>query len=539
MSMKACEQLIIPFTEYSATKNLKNLAKEPINLTKDKDLNIQRLTKFSAQACNYQLLYGTECINEEILDNLFELADEAQVLKKMKKMQEGEITNYIQGYSSDNRPVLHTATRDFFAQRTLSPIANQASLKALKEISKLKNFIQKNNHDYHFTDLVVIAIGGSNLGPHSHYLALKYLSLPHRHVHFVTNLDPDSITSLIHGLDLKKTLVLVMSKSGTTLETATNESFIRQYFHNQALDSSKHFISVSTEGSPLDDQTKYLECFYIWNWVGGRFSTSSMMGGVLLAFAFGFEVFWEFLQGAHAMDQVALSSDTNKNLPLLGALLGIWNRNFLNYGALAIVPYSHALKHYPAHIQQVDMESNGKCVDQQGNNLDFETGPLIFGEAGTSAQHSFFQLLHQGTTIIPVEFIGFKECQRGQDHLLNSTTSQQKLLANLFAQSIALAQGKSDQNPNKLFPGNRPSHMLLGEKLTPYALGSLLAYYEHKVAFQGFIWGINSFDQEGVQLGKELATKFIYNFAIQNGSKDKRELTHPLGDTFLNFLKKL
>lgn len=232
------------------------------------------------------------------------------------------------------------------------------------------------------------------------------------------------------------------------------------------------------------------------------------------------------------MDKAALHKDISKNLPLLGALLGIWNRNFLNYPVLAVVPYSQALWRYAAHIQQVDMESNGKRIDQRGNPVDFATGPIVIGEPGTAAQHSFYQLLHQGTDTVPLELFGFKESQYDYDLNVKGTTSQQKLLANLFAQSIALATGKQSSNPNTVFPGNRPSHLILGKKLTPFSLGALLAYFEHKFAFQGFIWGINSFDQEGVQLGKELANKIIERFQGTGAP-------YPLGDTYLGFLDRL
>jgi len=231
------------------------------------------------------------------------------------------------------------------------------------------------------------------------------------------------------------------------------------------------------------------------------------------------------------MDKVALNKDTSKNIPLVAALLGIWNHNFLNILTKVVVPYSRALSRYAAHIQQVDMESNGKTIDRNGDLVDFSTGPIVWGEPGTNAQHSFYQLLHQGTDPQAIEMIGFKEGQTGQDIELEGTTSQQKLLANLFAQVIALAEGQRDKNPNKYFPGNRPSHILLCKKVTPRTLGALFAFFEHKVAFQGFIWNINSFDQEGVQLGKVLAKKVLKSFV----KKDE----FPLGDAFLSHLETL
>ncbi len=257
-----------------------------------------------------------------------------------------------------------------------------------------------------------------------------------------------------------------------------------------------------------------------------------MVGGVVLGFTLGFDNYLKLLEGASAMDKIALEKKEEANLPLVAALLSIWNRNFLKYPTLAIVPYSEALIRFPAHLQQCDMESNGKSINKSGEFIDYSTGPIIWGEIGTNGQHSFFQLLHQGTDIVPVEFIGFKESQYGKDLKVKETSSHQKLLANLFAQSIALGTGKKDDNPNKCFLGNKPNHIILMDKLTPYNMGALLAFYEHKITFEGFIWGINSFDQEGVQLGKVLANKFL------SLMKDPKE-TFPLGEAYLDEISSL
>ena len=387
-----------------------------------------------------------------------------------------------------------------------------------------------------FTDLIQVAIGGSDLGPRAHYIALQHLLKKGRRVHFISNVDPDDAATILNSVDLKKTLVLIVSKSGSTLETLSNDELVRARFKAQGLKPEEHFVSITGEGSLLDNRKKFLECFYMWDWIGGRYSTTSMVGGVMLSFAFGFDIYWEFLKGVNSMDKAVLSKDMKNNLPLLGALLSVWNRNFLNYPTIALIPYSQALSRYSAHIQQVEMESNGKHIDQHGHRVNFETGPIIWGEPGTNGQHSFFQLIHQGTAIIPLEFIGFKESQWGQDNVLNGTTSQEKLLSNLFAQSLALATGQKSDNPNKEFDGNRPSHILLGSKLTPYALGALLGYFEHKVAFEGFVWGINSFDQEGVQLGKVLANKIIDRFAAKSGKAKDKVSEFPLGDAYLKHL---
>lgn len=519
------------FLNYPATQKLQKLALQPFDLTKEGHLNPDRINAFIAEACGYRFLYGTERITEEVLTTLIQLSQEAHIKEKMIKMQSGEVVNTIHGFPSENRPALHTATRDFFQDPNPSQTAIEATKEAKKEIDKLSTFMAKIDAENKFTDLLCIGIGGSDLGPRAHYIALKYFKKKNRNAHFISNIDPDETVLAMEGLDLAKTLVLVISKTGTTIETRSNEEFVKEHFIRVKLKPEDHFISITAKGGPMDDPSRYLECFYIWDWVGGRYSTTSMIGGVMLSFAFGFELYWEFLRGVNAMDKVALKDDLKANLPMLGALLAIWNRNFLHCPTLAIIPYSQALGRYPAHIQQLEMESNGKRIDKSGQPNEFETSMVIWGEPGTNAQHSFYQFIHQGTDTIPLEFIGFKESQSGEDSTFEGTTLQQKLLSNLFAQSIALATGQKNENPNKFFPGNRPSHILLGKQLTPYSLGALLGYYENKTAFEGFLWGINSFDQEGVQLGKVLAQQLLHCFnPISNQPK------YPLGDTFIKQL---
>jgi glucose-6-phosphate isomerase len=281
--------------------------------------------------------------------------------------------------------------------------------------------------------------------------------------------------------------------------------------------------------TPMDDPRRYLERFYLWDYVGGRYSATSMVGGLLIAFGVSYEAFHELCKGAHAMDVAALNKNLDENPALMLALIGIWNHNFLSYPTVAVIPYSQMLFRFPAHLQQCDMESNGKSTTVDGKKCSFETGPIIWGEPGTNAQHSFYQLIHQGRAIVPMEFIGFAESQSGVDFEWQGTTSQQKLLSNLFAQAIALAKGQKNKNPNKNFDGNRPSALIIGKKLTPYSLGALLALYEHKIAFQGFIWGINSFDQEGVQLGKVLGEKCLELF--RNEKSD-----FPLAETLIRIV---
>lgn len=480
------------------------------------------------EALGFQLLYATERVDEKVLSTLFELSKDADVLRKMKEMQEGVIINRIEGVESENRSVLHTATRDFFEERMTAPLAKKAADLAKKEYDKLAVFMEKIHKNGSYTDIIQVGIGGSDLGPRALTTALERFHKPGRKAHFISNVDPDDSISVLNRVDLKKTLIVVVSKSGETLETLTNEAFIRDRLKKMSLDPKKHIISVTGKGSPMDDPSRYLASFYIWDYIGGRYSVTSMVGGVTLSFVLGMEGYHKVLWGAHQMDRHAFMAKEEENLPLLSALLGIWNRNFLHLPTVAIIPYSQALSRFTAHLQQCDMESNGKHIDSFGKEVEFETGPIIWGEPGTNGQHSFYQMIHQGTTTVPLEFIGFKTSQFGCDLKVKETTSQQKLLANLFAQSIALAVGQKSDNPNKTFYGNRPSRILLTSHLDPETMGKLLAFYEHKVAFQGFIWGINSFDQEGVQLGKVLAGKIIDLFA------GKGEF--PLGSAYLSLL---
>lgn len=522
------------FTELDAYKQLKILAKNPIDLTKEEVLTPERLQTMAAKALGLDLLYGTERVNEEVMQALEALALETGAVAKMKKMQSGDVLNKIEGCESENRVVLHTAMRDFFDHAQTAPAAVEGARLAKAECDKLHKFLSHLDDAKTFTDLVQIGIGGSDLGPRALYLALAAYKVSGRRVHFISNVDPDDAATVLRGLDLKKTVVVVVSKSGTTLETVTNEELVRSYFTKAGLDPHKHFIAVTGKGSPMDDPKRYLASFYIWDYIGGRYSVTSMVGGVGLAFGLGFDNYMEVLRGAHAMDQVALRGSVKENLPLLSALLGIWNRNFLGHATVAIIPYSQALVRFTAHLQQCDMESNGKHIDKYGSRVKFETGPIIWGEPGTNGQHSFYQLVHQGTTTVPLEFMGFRDSQHHMDLLVKETTCQQKLLANLFAQSIALAHGQKNENPNKQFLGNRPNRILLAKRLDPYTMGMLLSYYEHKVAFQGFIWNINSFDQEGVQLGKVLAGKILDIFATK-GSRSTVE-AFPLGAALVKHL---
>lgn len=501
------------FTALRAVHQLQDLAKRPYDLTSDNALTVQRLETFKTSMCGFDLLYATQRVDENILKALQELADEAGLVEALAAMQTGAVLNRIEGYASEDRQVLHTACRDVFTE---SPMAGDASAKAQRELAKLQSFLDEladgtvvNQAGQPFSTMVQVGIGGSDLGPRAICLALKAYSLPGRSVQFIANVDPDDAAEVLQELDLSTTLFNIVSKSGTTLETLTNEQLIRDSLIKAGLDPAHHVLAVTGEGSPMDDPSRYLRSFYMEDYIGGRYSATSMVGVVTLGFVLGFAAVMEFLKGAHEVDRAALQPAVRSNIPLLLALLGIWNHNFLGYPTVAILPYSQALSRFPAHLQQCDMESNGKSVTRQGREVAWKTGPVVWGEPGTNGQHAFYQLIHQGTEVVPVEFIGFRQSRYGVDVMIEGTSSQQKLVANMLAQSLALAMGKDDENPARRFQGNRPSSVLLADRLTPRSMGSLLAMYEHKIAFQGFCWHINSFDQEGVQLGKVLAQQLL------------------------------
>lgn len=515
------------FTETEAYRELTELAKTPYDLTDSRALqNDDRLSRYICRSSLIDLHYGTQRLDDRVLAALQKLGDELQLVEQFKMMRRGAFLNNIEGYESETRQVLHTACRDLFSPTPAEP---SATGEAKKELTKLKTFLKDidsgticNHLGERFDTMVHVGIGGSDLGPRSIYEALRDYRLEGRNVYFIANVDPDDAARVLAGVDLERSLVTIVSKSGTTLETLTNESLVRDALQKRGLDPTKHCISVTGAGSPMDSPSNYLRSFLMFDYIGGRFSSTSMVGGVMLGFSLGYNRLTEFLEGASVVDRLAEEEQLQKNLPLLLALIGVWNRNFLGYETLAVLPYSQPLNRFPAHLQQCDMESNGKSIDRSGRQVPYATGPIIWGEPGTNGQHAFYQLLHQGTLVVPTEFIGFRQAQGNLDLQVKGSTSQQKLVANLLAQVIALAAGQESDNPNRNFPGNRPSCLLMADKLTPKVMGALLALYEAKIAFQGFAWNINSFDQEGVQLGKQLATTFLE--AMSNRSDGQQSL---------------
>ena len=454
--------------------------------------------------------YAAKAVDDDIIAVLKELAEEAQLAEKFEELYNGAVIN-----TGEKRMVLHHMTRGQLGKAVNADGGDKREfyLGEQKKIADFANQVHNgeivNAAGEKFTTVVQIGIGGSDLGPRAMYLALENWAKKNNtfkmEAHFISNVDPDDAASVVKSLDISKTIFILVSKSGTTLETLTNESFVKEFIKKAGCDASKHMIAVTSETSPLAHNPDYMAAFYMDDYIGGRYSSTSGVGGAVLSLAFGPKVFQEFLDGAAEEDKMALNKDITKNAALLDALIGVYERNVQNFPSTAILPYSQALNRFPAHLQQLDMESNGKSVNRFGEKIDYVTGPVIFGEPGTNGQHSFYQLLHQGTDIIPLQFIAFKKNQTGDDVVIEGSTSQVKLCANVTAQIIAFACGKTDENPNKAFAGERPSSLIYGEDLNPKSLGALLAHYENKVMFQGFVWNVNSFDQEGVQLGKKLA----------------------------------
>ena len=458
--------------------------------------------------------YAAKEVDDTVIDALAKLADEAQLVDKFEALYNGEVIN-----TGENRLVLHHLTRGQLGDKVVADGVDKRAF-YVEQQEKIADFANKvhageivNGAGEKFTTVVQIGIGGSDLGPRAMYLALenwaKKNGLFKMEAKFISNVDPDDAAAVLNSIDVAHSIFVLVSKSGTTLETLTNESFVKDALKNAGLDASKHMIAVTSETSPLAKSDDYLAAFFMDDYIGGRYSSTSAVGGAILSLAFGPEVFAQFLEGAAAADKSATNKDVRKNAALLDAMIGVYERNILGYPATAVLPYSQALSRFPAHLQQLDMESNGKSVNRFGEPVDYVTGPVIFGEPGTNGQHSFYQLLHQGTDIVPLQFIGFKNSQIGTDVVIQDSTSQQKLCANVAAQIVAFACGKSDENRNKNFEGGRPSSIIIGEKLDPKTLGALLAHYENKVMFQGFVWNLNSFDQEGVQLGKVLAKRVL------------------------------
>ncbi len=458
--------------------------------------------------------YGARPVDDKILALLGKFAEEQQMTEKFAALYNGEVIN-----TGEKRRVLHHMCRGQLGESVMADGVDKRDFYVgeQKKIAELARKVHSgeitNAAGEKFTTVVQIGIGGSDLGPRAIYLALenwaKVNGTLKMKAEFISNVDPDDAAGVLSKIDVAHSLFVLVSKSGTTLETLTNESFVKDALQKAGLKTGDHMIAVTSETSPLAKSADYMAAFFMDDYIGGRYSSSSGVGGAVLSLAFGPEVFADFLDGAAEADILAKNTDIKANPALLDALIGVYERNVLGYPNTTVLPYSQALSRFPAHLQQLDMESNGKSVNRFGEPVNYVTGPIIFGEPGTNGQHSFYQLLHQGTDIVPLQFVGFKNSQMGVDVTIQGSTSQQKLNANVAAQIVAFACGKDDANNNKKFAGGRPSSIIIGEKLTPKALGALLAHFENKVMYQGFAWNLNSFDQEGVQLGKVLAKKVL------------------------------
>lgn len=475
----------------------------------------ERVKKYSVpMAEGFSYNFAAKQVDDEVLNALKALAEEAQLAEKFEELYNGAVIN-----TGENRLVLHQLTRGQLGNAVEADGVDKREF-YVKQQARIAEFANKvhngeitNAAGEKFTTVVQIGIGGSDLGPRAMYLALENWAKKNNTLkmkaQFISNVDPDDAAAVLNAVDVAHALFVLVSKSGTTLETLTNESFVKEALKKAGLDASKHMIAVTSETSPLAKSDDYLAAFFMDDYIGGRFSSTSAVGGAVLSLAFGPDVFAQFLEGAAAEDKLSANKNVMENPEMLDALIGVYERNVLGYPGTAVLPYSQVLSRFPAHLQQLDMESNGKSVNRFGEPVDYPTGPVIFGEPGTNGQHSFYQLLHQGTDIVPLQFVGFRNSQIGTDIEIQGSTSQQKLCANVAAQIVAFACGKSDDNRNKNFEGGRPSSIIIGDSLTPKSLGALLAHFENKIMFQGFLWNVNSFDQEGVQLGKVLAKRVL------------------------------
>lgn len=483
-----------------------------------------RAEKFHIQWNDFLVDYSKNIINQETLDLLLNLANEVELKQAISSYFQGDLIN-----QTENRAVLHTALR---AKESANILVDGVNV--MPEVYSVKNNIKNFSNEVisgdrkgftgkPFTDIVNIGIGGSDLGPAMIVEALQFYK-NHLNVHFVSNVDGDHVNEVIKKLNPETTLFVVVSKTFTTQETLSNAETIRSWFLQSASqdDVAKHFVAVSTN---IQKVTEFGinpdNVFPMWDWVGGRFSLWSAVG-LSVSLAVGFENFDKLLKGANEMDEHFKNESFDKNIPIVLALLSIWYNNFFGAESEALIPYTQYLQKLAPYLQQGIMESNGKSIGRDGKPVNYQTGTIIWGEPGTNSQHAFFQLIHQGTKLIPTDFIGFKQSLYGnKDH-------HDKLMSNFFAQTEALLMGKTEAQvkaefekqgvsgekadfllPFKVFSGNKPTNTILIDKLTPESLGALVAMYEHKIFVQGIIWNIFSYDQWGVELGKQLANSIL------------------------------
>ena len=483
-----------------------------------------RTEKMHIEWCDFLVDYSKNIVTDETIKLFLDLANEVHLKEAISKYFDGDLIN-----QTENRSVLHTALRA--SENTSILVAGE---NIIPEIYLVKNKIKKFSEEVilgkrkgfsgkHFTDIVNIGIGGSDLGPAMAVEALQFYK-NHLKIHFVSNIDGDHISEVLKQLNPETTLFVIVSKTFTTQETISNATTIKNWFLKTGTQSdvAKHFVAVSSNSQKVADFGIDAEILFpMWDWVGGRFSLWSAVG-LSISLAVGFDHFDSLLKGANRMDEHFKNESFDKNIPVVLAFLSIWYNNFFGAESEAIIPYTQYLNKLVPYLQQGIMESNGKSIGRDGKSITYQTGTIIWGEPGSNSQHAFFQLIHQGTKLIPTDFIGFKEA------LYGNKEHHDKLMSNFFAQTESLLIGKTvtqvvaDLNklgispekteflaPFKIFAGNKPTNTLLIEKLTPESLGSLIALYEHKIFVQGIIWNIFSFDQWGVELGKQSASTIL------------------------------
>ncbi len=503
-----------------------------------------RAKKFTIEASGWRLDYSKNLINEKTMMKLQALAQASGLGQSIQDMFSGKPIN-----KTEKRPVLHIALRNranspiLVEGRDVMPAVNGVLRKMTDFSNKIRSGEWRGFTGKKIRNIVNIGIGGSDLGPAMACEALKHYSERSLTLRFVSNVDATHFYEQTRDLEPAETLFIIASKTFTTQETMTNAKSARNWCLNRLKNSqcvAKHFVAVSTNSAEVANfGIDVNNMFEFWDWVGGRYSLCSAIG-LPLMIATGPKHFADMLDGFHAMDRHFYEAPFERNLPVTLALLGIWYNNFFAAESLAVLPYDQYLSRLPAYLQQGDMESNGKGIDQQGRPICYQTGPIIWGEPGTNGQHAFFQLIHQGTKLIPADFIGFcKSLNAISDH-------HSKLMANFFAQTEALAFGKTSEEvaeekipdeliPHKTFRGNRPTNTLLAEKLTPHTFGSLIGLYEHKIFTQGVIWNVFSFDQWGVELGKILAKQILAELT----SKESPILAHDSStNSLINYCRK-
>ncbi|MGE5480852.1 MAG: glucose-6-phosphate isomerase [Chloroflexota bacterium] len=515
-------------TDSLVWKKLESQASETaiLDLRELFEFDKNRFEKFSLEINGILFDYSKNLITEQTMDLLLELAEFAGVEKARDDMFSGKHVNI-----TEDRPALHVALRNV-SDESISVDGKNVMPDVQRELAKMQAFTEALHAGSHLgasgkklTNIVNIGIGGSDLGPAMVCEALKHYAKEGMRACFVSNVDPADIAGTLEGLDPETTIFIIASKTFTTQETLANAEAAKEWFLGAGFkeeDMARHFAAVSTNvpacekfGIPEEN------IFTFWDWVGGRYSLWSSIG-LSISLYVGYDNFMRLLLGAHRVDKRFRTDPLDRNVPVIMAMLGIWYRNFIDADSYAVIPYSEELRKFPAFLQQLDMESNGKRITLDGMETDYLTGPAVWGAAGTNAQHSFFQLLHQGCQTVPVDFIGVIKPHK------NIGTQHEILLSNFFAQTAALAFGKNEfevydelknENmskermdalaPHKIFTGNRPTNSFLLKELTPSTLGSLIALYEHKIFVQGVVWNINSFDQWGVELGKSLARKLL------------------------------